>query len=150
MSKSCGRLSLEDLIAFGQGNPGLLAAGPDVPFGRSHDVSSSVPARTRCNPSLGVPQIQVPHSGQTRRVFTRPLSAVRCSGRGSTPLSRNAVSGITTPMLNALLVRRWQSVQWHVYRLRGFGDLVADFAALAPAGLWELHARVLIAAMSEI
>jgi hypothetical protein len=57
-------------------------------------------------------QIQVPHSGQTNRMLMRPLSAVRCSWRGSIPPSRKPFSGTATPMLNALLVRRWQSVQW--------------------------------------
>jgi len=45
--------------------------------GRTHEVSSSVPPLTRTTPSLGIPQIQEPHSGQTSLVFTRPLSAVR-------------------------------------------------------------------------
>jgi hypothetical protein len=48
-----GRLSLEDFIAFGEGDPGLLASRPDVRVGRSHDVSSSVPARTRMTPPRG-------------------------------------------------------------------------------------------------
>jgi hypothetical protein len=30
------------------------------------------------------------------------------------PLSRKPVSGTTTPIEKALLVRRWQSVQWQV------------------------------------
>jgi hypothetical protein len=45
--------------------------------GRSQDVSSSVPARTRIRPSLAGPAIQEPHSGQTHRVLVRPLSASR-------------------------------------------------------------------------
>jgi hypothetical protein len=31
---------------------------------------------------------------------------MRCSGRGSTPISRKALSGTTTPIENALLVKR--------------------------------------------
>jgi len=34
-------------------------------------------------------------------------------GRGSTPLSLNAVCETTTPIEKALLVSRWQSRQWH-------------------------------------
>jgi hypothetical protein len=45
--------------------------------GRSQEVLSNVPPRTRATPSLVSPQIQEPHSGQTSLVFTRPLSAVR-------------------------------------------------------------------------
>ena len=45
--------------------------------GRSQDVSSSVPPLTRTTPSLAIPQIQEPHSGQTSLVLMRPLSAVR-------------------------------------------------------------------------
>jgi hypothetical protein len=47
-------------------------------------------------------------------VLTRPLSAGRCSGRGSTPLILNAFSATTKPNEKALLVKRWQAVQWHV------------------------------------
>src|ERR1700722_16291740 len=81
--------------------------------GRSQDVSSSVPARTRATPSLGGLATQDPHSGQTPRVLVRPLSAKRWRGRGSTPLRRKLASGTTIPKLNALLVKRWQSRQWH-------------------------------------
>jgi hypothetical protein len=46
--------------------------------------------------------------------LVRPLSAVRWSGRGSIPLRRKPASGKTIPIEKALLVKRWQSVQWHV------------------------------------
>jgi hypothetical protein len=46
--------------------------------------------------------------------LVRPLSAVRWSGRGAIQLRRKAVSATTIPSENALLVKRWQSVQWHV------------------------------------
>ncbi len=82
--------------------------------GRSQDVSSRLPARTRTTPSRGKPEIQEPHSGHTSRVLTRPLSATRCRGLGSTPLRRKAVSATTSPIEKALLVKRWQAVQWHV------------------------------------
>jgi hypothetical protein len=62
-------------------------------------------------PSLGMPQTQEPNSGHTKWVLTRPLSAVRWSGRGSIPLRRRAVSATTTPIEKALLVKRWQSMQ---------------------------------------
>jgi hypothetical protein len=76
-SISGGRLLLKHFIALGERDPGLLPADPDVPVGRSQDVSSSVPARTRIRPSLAGPAIQEPHSGQTHRVLVRPLSASR-------------------------------------------------------------------------
>ena len=93
---------------------GCLVRVQKCRVGRSQEVSSSVPARTRTTPSLGMPQTQEPHSGHTNRVLTRPLSAVRWSGRGSIPLRRKAVSATTSPNEKALLVNRWQSVQWHV------------------------------------
>jgi hypothetical protein len=79
--------------------------------GRNHDLSSSVPARTRITPSLGGPVTQVEHSGQTHRVFVRPLSAVRWSGRGEMPLMLNPASDTTIPSEKALPVNRWHSVQ---------------------------------------
>jgi hypothetical protein len=56
--------------------------------GRSQDVSSSVPARTRRKPlsELDAPQTQEPHSGQTHRVTTPPLSAVRWMLAAQSPL----------------------------------------------------------------
>jgi hypothetical protein len=74
--------------------------------GGSQEVSSSVPARARTKPSLGVPQTQEPHSGRTKRVLTRPLSAVRWIDRGSIPLSRKAFSATTIPIEKALLFIR--------------------------------------------
>jgi hypothetical protein len=47
-------------------------------------------------------------------VLDRPLSAMRWSGRGLIPLRRKALSATTIPKEKALLVKRWQSVQWHV------------------------------------
>jgi hypothetical protein len=83
--------------------------------GRSHDVSSSVPALTRIRPSLAGPAIHDPQSGQTHRILVLPLSAMRWSDRGSTPLRRKPVSATTSPILNALLVNCWQSRQWQAY-----------------------------------
>src|SRR4051812_16158776 len=51
--------------------------------GRSQEVSSSVPARTRTTPSRAGPEIHDPQSGQTHRVLILPLSARRCRGRAS-------------------------------------------------------------------
>jgi hypothetical protein len=79
--------------------------------GRSHDVSSSVPALTRMTPSRAGPAIHDPQSGQTHRMLVLPLSARRWRARGSTPLRLNAASDTTTPKLKALLVSRWQSRQ---------------------------------------
>jgi hypothetical protein len=39
--------------------------------------------------------------------------------RGSLPVDRNAAAGTTTPIETALLVTRWQSVQWQMYTLSG-------------------------------
>jgi hypothetical protein len=39
---------------------------------------------------------------------------MRWSGRGSTPLRRRALSATMIPKEKALLVNRWQSLQWHV------------------------------------
>ena len=72
--------------------------------GRSHEVSSKVPARTRCRPSPGLPVLksQQPHSGQTQRIFTRPLSAMASSGRGSSPVRRKpAIRRAAGPCLAA-------------------------------------------------
>jgi hypothetical protein len=80
--------------------------------GRSHAVSSSVPARTRIMPARGGLANHELHSGQVHRVLTRPLSAMRRSGRGS--MRRNALSATTSPSEKALLVSRWQSLQWRV------------------------------------
>jgi hypothetical protein len=62
--------------------------------GRSQDVSSSVPARTRRKPlsELDAPQTQEPHSGQTHRVTTPPLSAVRWMLAAQSPLMRKVAS----------------------------------------------------------
>jgi hypothetical protein len=81
--------------------------------GRSQDGSSKVPARTRtADPGCGAPLIHEPHSGQTQRVTTFPLSAVFWSGRGAPLVRWKASPGTTIAIEKALLVRRWQSVQW--------------------------------------
>jgi hypothetical protein len=73
------RLSLEDFITSGSVTQCCFLRVHMCRVGRSQDVSSSVPprTRTRITPSLGVPQIHEPHSGQTSLMLTRPLSAVR-------------------------------------------------------------------------
>jgi len=89
--------------------------------GRSHEVSSSVPACTmqrslgdgfECG--SGPLQNHVPHSGQNHLIEARPLSAVRWIAIGSAPERLNASVVVTSPIENALPVRRWQSVQWQV------------------------------------
>jgi hypothetical protein len=82
--------------------------------GCSQEVSSRVPARTlrTVEPGLGAAQTHEPHSAYVQRVVTRPLSAVRWIARGSPRMSLQAPSGRTTAIENALLVMRWQSVQW--------------------------------------
>jgi hypothetical protein len=63
--------------------------------------------------TLGLPNTHVPQSGQINRVLTRPPSVIPPGTvRGSLPVYRNAEVGTTTPIENALLVIRWQSVQW--------------------------------------
>jgi len=105
-------------LPFGNVTQGCALRVQKCTIGRSQEVSSSVPARTtRRSPGDAEPgseplQIDVPHSGQTHRVKVRPLSAVRWIGRGSVPVSANASVIMTSPMENALPVRRWHSVQW--------------------------------------
>jgi hypothetical protein len=60
---------------------------------------------------------QQPHTGQTQRIFTRPLSAMLSRGCGSSPVRRKPATA--RAIENALLVKRWHSVQWHVYTNRG-------------------------------
>src|SRR5204862_4248949 len=85
--------------------------------GFSHEVSSSVPPRTRriispgAAPGCGLLAIQQAQSGHSQRVTVRPLSAIFCASRGSPFVSRNALSGTVIASENALLVRCWQSVQ---------------------------------------
>src|SRR5437762_13230643 len=96
----------------GSATQGCLLRVQKCTVGRSQEVSSSVPACTRsAEPGVGAPQIHEPHCWQIQTVFTRPLSAVFCSGRGSPLVSRNAPSATTIAIEDALLVRRWQSVQ---------------------------------------
>src|ERR1051325_61122 len=77
----------------------------------SHEVSSSVPARTRRiisapdAPGCGLLVSQQPHSGQTHLVTTRPLSAIFSSSRGSPFVRRNALSCTVIASEKALLVR---------------------------------------------
>ena len=78
--------------------------------GRSHEVSSRVPARSaKIVPSGAVPgftplQTHVPHSAQTHRVTVRPLSAVRWKDRVSSPVKRHASAAMMRAEEKALLV----------------------------------------------
>jgi len=73
--------------------------------GRGHEVSSNVPARTRYKPSLGLPVLksQQPHTEQTQRIFTRPLSATLSRGCGSSAVRRKPATA--RAIENALLVK---------------------------------------------
>jgi hypothetical protein len=51
---------------------------------------------------------------------------------------RKAASGKAIPKEKALLVIRWQSVQWHVVTNSG-ASVISDFTALAAADLRKLH-----------
>ena len=53
-----GRLSLENFITLGQLTQGCFLRVHMCLVGRSQDVSSSAPPRTRTTPSLGRPQTQ--------------------------------------------------------------------------------------------
>jgi hypothetical protein len=81
--------------------------------GRSHEVSSRLPARTRTTPPRGWLYTQHAQSGHMNRVLSRPLSGMRSMARGSPDVRRKAFSGSATPNEKALLVMCWQSVQWH-------------------------------------
>src|SRR5580698_7593601 len=102
--------------------------------GRSHDVSSRLPARTRTTPPRGWLYTQHPQSGHMNRVLSRPLSGTRWIARGSPAVSRNAVSGSATPQRegaarDVLAVSTMAGVD----EVRLQGDLVPDFPALAAA-----------------
>jgi hypothetical protein len=100
----------------GNATQGCLLRVQKCTVGRSQEVSFRVPPRTLriVEPGVGARQTHEPHSGQTQRVVTRPLSAVRWTARGSPWMRRQAPSARTTAIENALLVMRWQSVQWQV------------------------------------
>jgi len=80
------RLSLEGLVARGKADPVLFASGPDVP-GRPQP--GGVVKRAGADADHPVTRRAGEPGAAFRahhRVLTRPLSAMRCSGRGSTPL----------------------------------------------------------------
>jgi hypothetical protein len=66
-------------LPSGSPTQGCLLRVQKCTVGRSQEVSSRVPPRTlrTVEPGLGPAQTHEPHSGQTQRVVTRPLSAVR-------------------------------------------------------------------------
>lgn len=53
-------------------------------------------------PGFGPPQMGGPHSGQSRPITMRPLSAVRRNGRGPTPVMQKASAAATRPSLPTL------------------------------------------------
>src|SRR3954452_14423933 len=81
--------------------------------GGSHEVSSKVPALTlRTAERMGPAQIHEPHLEQIHNVSTRPLVPVRWTACGSPARRWKLSTGRTIAIENALLVMRWQSVQW--------------------------------------
>src|SRR5215469_3736033 len=81
---------------------GCLLRVQKCTVGCSHEVSSRVPARTlrTVEPGLGPAESHGPHSGQTHRVVTFPLSAVRRITRGSPAARRKASAGSTIAIEN--------------------------------------------------
>ena len=83
-------------------------------IGRTHDVSSSVPARkvTTSGRSLRSARIWPPHSAQNQYLLAKPLAPTWCQAFGSPRVSDtlSRLTGIDRP--NALPDHRWHSVQW--------------------------------------
>jgi hypothetical protein len=110
--RSSGCVSKTWLGSSGNMTQGCLLRVQKCVVGRSQEVSSKVPARTKRN-AFGFAdlrfaplQIHEAHSGHIHRVTLRPLSAVWSIARGSTPVRWKACSSTTIAMENALLVKR--------------------------------------------
>jgi len=104
------RLRLEPPIPFGQYDPALRAAGPEMrcrtqPRGVIQRAGGTRSASRVVGSGFGPLQIHVPQSGQTHRVTVRPLSALRWSERGWVPAKWKAVPATTSAIENALPVR---------------------------------------------
>ncbi len=111
-----GWLRLENFIAPGQRHPGLLAAGPGIrTVGRSQEVSSNVPDRTRHRPLSAL---------DARKSNTHTLG--RSSGSllarfrrwfGDSRLGPHQAEGSRRydhRYCERAAGQCWQSVQWHV------------------------------------
>src|SRR5258706_3865707 len=139
---SSGRLRLVNLIAFGQRDPKLFAAGPEM--------------RRRAQPG-GVVQRAGPHAAQAlirSRRAANPTTALRADPAG---LDAAAVRDcMHKPRLDSRQVKgpvvhrdrdRKRATRQAlaigavagVSQLRCFGDFVANLAAKAAAGLWKFH-----------
>ena len=110
----CG-LCLENLVALRYRDPGLFVARPEVHRGAQPRVLSKVPPRRLRTVAPGrEAQTHEPHPGQIHQIISLPLSTMRWTAFGSPRTIRKAPSGSTQPIENALLVMRWQSMQWQV------------------------------------
>ena len=99
-------------------------------MGRSQEVSSNVPPRMRTTPSLGNPQIQGPHSGQTIGDALKPTWLY--------PHRAESLFGNNDPQENAP-ARKTLAIQAvaGIDCLRLPGDLVPDLPALTTSCLCE-------------
>jgi hypothetical protein len=139
---SCGRLCLEDLIALGQSDPGLLAAGPEMRCraqpGRivqracSHAPQAVIRTRCTANPRA---TFRANPTGHHASAISSPLHCSRLYPReaetpgGNDDAHREGAAGQTLAI----------DARARVDQLRRFGDLIADLAALTAAGLWKFH-----------
>jgi len=95
-------------------DPGLLACGSRNAWSAAaRRYRPGWPARTRTTPSFGIPQIQEPHSDNQPGTDAPTIGGALKLARLD-PERRKAISETTIAIENALLVKRWQSVQWHV------------------------------------
>src|SRR4051794_33370203 len=137
-----GRLALEDLVALGDRDPGLLAAGPDMPrrtqpgrvVERAAPQADDAVPRHAADPGTAFradqPDIRasaVGHPLQAARFD--PGQAETRLGHDDTQRERAARQPLTVEAVAGIDVQRL------------LGDLVAHLPALAPAGLRQLHFR---------
>jgi hypothetical protein len=107
-------LRLEKLIALGEGDPGLLAPGPDMPGGSQ---PGRIVERTRTNAHKAIPR----RAGNPRPTFGANPPRVDPPAIGGV-LERSRFDSAETkaglrhddPQRERAAVKRWQSVQWHV------------------------------------
>ena len=138
-----GRLHLENLVTFGQGDPGLLAAGPDMP---SRPQPRGIVERARTHPDHAVPR-HAANPGTALRAYQTGIDPPTVRGalersrrspaetKGSLGHDDSHREGAAGQALAIGAVAR-------VDQLRSFGDLVTNLAALTAAGLRKLHRLV--------